>query len=844
MNYLPLLITILFSTSAGLGIFGMIRIILKWQWLKSQKVVWLEITPPLSGKRSAKATEQLFVVLHGLTVVRDFKNKLMGRPMLITCEIIANREKGIRYFVGVEARLVESLEQLIYAYLPSAKATLTTEDMSLPGGAKIRAFKQRHHFGFPIASHTQLEEHDPLTYLGNAMTNLKPGETIRLQYVLRPTESREANMLAHRILGNEDVIRKLKSRSIPFAGKLGDIVSSGLLGTLDLVGEVYHGTTTTSHQSSMRDINHKLDVSRKIRPARTLSTFELERMESMHHKLNQPLFKVSLRAAVVSDLKTEQKRRLGAIQTMFTSYDIPGYQSIKRVRTIFKDSWQQRLFELRAQRHTSLFSAGEIGSLYHFPLNSETSVDNLSTSLSKTLAAPVSLKQHAKLDVVLGENHHHGIDTLIGLTENERERHVYIIGGTGNGKTTMLQYGIVQDMENGKGLAIIDPHGDMAENMLKHIPADRIDDVIYFNPDDISYPIGLNILELSDELSDDELIREKDLITESVISIFRKIFSDDDSGGHRVEYVLRNATQTALTVPDATLFTIFELLNNPGYRKKVVAKLDNQDLQNFWKHELGKAGEMQRVKMTAGITAKIGRFLFSASAKRVLEQPKSTIDFDDIINSGKIFICNFSKGLIGEDTSELFGITVLAKLQLASLRRARIAQEDRKPFYLYVDEFQNFATASFVQMLSESRKYKLFMIMAEQSTSQQKDKDMVNIVLANAGTILSFRTGNPEDEKLILPLFSPFLDPGDIANLAPYNFFAKLSATKSQEPLSGTTLLIEGKGSNIVAGSVIERSRLLYAGARPLVTDDTLGATPAQQSAVNEPVVPSPEDVL
>jgi hypothetical protein len=825
MSYLPLTITILFSASAGLGIFACARVIMKWQWLKKRKVAWLEITPPLSGKRSAKATEQLFVVLHGLGQVRDLKDKLLGRPMLITCEIIANRERGIRYFVSIETKLIESLEQLLYAYLPSAKVTLSTEDLSLPVAAKIRAFKQRHHFGFPIASHTQLEEHDPL-------------------YVLKATQSREATMLAHRILGNEDVIGHLKSRSIPFVGRLSNLVSGGLLGTLDLVGEAYHGSTTTSYQSSLRDINHKLDVSRKIRPARTLSAFELERMESMHHKLNQPLFQVSLRAAVVSDVKAEQTRRLRAIQTMFTSYDMPGYQSIKRVRTLLKDSWQQRLFELQAQRHTSLLSASEMGSLYHFPLNSEASVDNLSTSLSKTLAAPVSLKQQANLDIVLGENHHHGIDTLIGLTENERERHVYIIGGTGNGKTTMLQYGIVQDMENGKGLAIIDPHGDMAENMLKHVPVDRLDDVIYFNPDDIGYPIGLNILELSSDLSDDDLIREKDLITESVISIFRKIFSEDDSGGHRVEYVLRNAVQTALTVPDATLFTIFELLNNPGYRKKVVAKLDNLDLKNFWKHELGKAGEMQRVKMAAGITAKIGRFLFSASAKRVLEQPKSTIDFDDIINSGKILICNFSKGLIGEDTSELFGITVLAKLQLASLRRARIAQADRKPFYLYVDEFQNFATASFVQMLSESRKYKLFMIMAEQSTSQQKDKDMVNIVLANAGTILSFRTGNPEDEKLILPLFSSFLEQGQIANLAPYNFFARLSASKSQEPLSGTTLLIESKGSNTVAGRVIERSRLLYAGARPLVTDATLATKPASQDTANEPVVASPEDVL
>lgn len=289
----------------------------------------------------------------------------------------------------------------------------------------------------------------------------------------------------------------------------------------------------------------------------------------------------------------------------------------------------------------------------------------------------------------MGVNKHHNSETLIGLTDQERERHQYVIGGTGSGKTTMLQYQIVQDIKNGKGVAVIDPHGDMAETLLRHTPPERIKDVIYFNPDDLAYPIGLNLLELDEKLSDDDLLREKDLITETVVSIFRKIFSDDDSGGHRIEYMLRNVVQTALTQKHATLFTVYNLINDPTYRKSVVKTLDDENLKHFWRNEFGKAGGMQQVKMAAGITSKIGRFLFSASAKRILEQEKSTIDFDDIINSKKILICNFSKGLLGEDTSELLGIMVIAKFQLASLRRVRIDQSDRTPYYLYVDEFQN-----------------------------------------------------------------------------------------------------------------------------------------------------------
>jgi len=220
---------------------------------------------------------------------------------------------------------------------------------------------------------------------------------------------------------------------------------------------------------------------------------------------------------------------------------------------------------------------------------------------------------------------------------------------------------------------------------------------------------------------------------------------------------------------------------------------------------------MQRVKMAAGITAKIGRFLFSASARRVLEQEKSTIDFDNIINEGKILICNFSKGLLGEDTSALFGTTVLAKLQLASLRRARLQAVDRKPFYLYVDEFQNFATTGFTQMLSEARKYRLFLTMAEQSTSQQDQQKLVDVILANVGTVVCFRSGSPADERMVLPLFSPYVEIGEIANLPTYCFYVRIAAVHSQEPMSGITLLLEDEGNADVAERVIKQSRKKYA---------------------------------
>jgi len=293
-----------------------------------------------------------------------------------------------------------------------------------------------------------------------------------------------------------------------------------------------------------------------------------------------------------------------------------------------------------------------------------------------------------------------------------------------------------------------------------------------------------------------------------------------------------------LTLEDPTLFTIFKLLNNAKYRRTIVKNLEDQNLKDFWDNELGKAGEFQRVKMAAGITAKIGRFLFSASARRMLEQPKSTINFEDILASQKIVICNFSKGLLGEDTSALFGTTMLAKLQTAALRRARMTQDERLPHYLYVDEFQNFATMSFVQMLSEARKYKLFLTMAEQSTSQQDQQRLVDIILANVGTVVCFRSGSPSDERLMLPLFSPYIQQGEIANLPAYSFYARIAAVHAQEPMSGITIVIRETGSDAAAKSVIQSSQQLYAKRIEEITLDDRTTETAKAAPVKSPGKP------
>lgn len=789
-----------------------IRFVYSKYWQLTTDYVLLELTPPAFIDRSAQATEALFAAVHGLGMTHSLSETLLGKQPVFSVEIVSTRKGGIKFLVRAPEDRAGTLEQIIASYIPEVKVKRTDDYLTPELKGRILEFKQSRHFAYPLKNFDELSSHDPVGYILSSMTKLPDNELIAYQVVFTPKNVREATELSRKILRNDALPSKHKKR--PVVGTILHLANSLMFSFADAFSMSYHGPNKYDYAKKQYDQNYQKQIAEETRPARTLSYFEHELMESIHQKLSRPLFQTNIRAFVVADKKSVSKHRK-SIDSALSLFTVPKYQSLKLKHR--KYSFAGKLLEYYYRKRIPnvtmspmYLGANELSDLYHFPNSLSAKTENVVKSLSKTLPAPVSLKNGTELDVLYGENIHHGQQTPIGLTASERERHMYIIGGTGNGKTTMLLYSIVQDIRAGKGVAVLDPHGDLATTILRYIPKERTKDVVYINPDDLARPIGINLLELSPDLSGDELLREKDLITESTISVLRKIFSDDDTGGHRIEYVLRNTIQTALTLEGSTLFTIFNLLNDTKFRKEVVRNLEDEDLKNFWKNELGKAGDFQRVKMAAGITAKIGRFLFSASAKRILEQEKSTVDFDDILESKKIVICNFSKGLLGEDTSALFGTTILAKFQVAALRRARNKQEDRQPYYLYVDEFQNFATMSFVQMLSEARKYKLFLTMAEQSTQQQQEQRMVDIILANVGTVVAFRSGSPADERLILPLFSPYIEAGEIANLPAYNFYTRIASVEAQEPMSGMTVLLDSSGSEEASQAVIEQSRTTY----------------------------------
>lgn len=498
-----------------------VRAILKLIYLKQlveSGYTYLEITPPAQTDKTLEATQRLFSVLHGLETSRSRIDKLLRRGVIFTLEIVSTKEHGIRYVLRVAKDGTTTFEQAIASYLPNAKVRRIDDFLAaLPGSQRIRLMevKQTGHFAYPLNAQGVLEDHDPMAYLTGTMTKLADSELMAVQFIATPAKVREANTIASRILYNEELLHQLGRRRFFVVSKMFALINSVLFGIVDGVSDAFHNSPAQSRTSQPNAL-HKQQAALKIKLARTLSQFEQKLAESVHSKVSQPLFRVSIRVLIATKDEQSEKQRIRGIRDWLALFNVPKYQSL---RTSFDYPLlrltQYRLFMFKNRlpsliaRNSCVFSAAEVADLYHFSHSQTGKTENVLKSLSKTLPAPISLKGKTNFDIMLGQNLHYGASTAIGLTAAERVRHVYVIGGTGNGKTTMMLYAMIQDLKNDKGFAFINPHGDAAETILRHVPEDRIGVVIYFNPDDLAYPIGLNLLELPPNLTGDELLREK-----------------------------------------------------------------------------------------------------------------------------------------------------------------------------------------------------------------------------------------------------------------------------------------------------------------------------------------------
>ena len=362
-----------------------------------------------------------------------------------------------------------------------------------------------------------------------------------------------------------------------------------------------------------------------------------------------------------------------------------------------------------------------------------------------------------------GKTNFRGQEHVFGIKRDDRRRHTYVIGKTGMGKTTLMENMIISDIIAGNGLAVVDPHGDLAEEILNFIPSSRVNDVVYFNPSDIDFPIAFNVMEHVDS-------KYRHLVASGLIGVFKKIWAD--SWGPRLEYLLRNTILALLEYPDSTLLGVPRLLIDDDYRRKVVSKVSDPVVKTFWTDEFTKYSKQFMVEAISPIQNKVGQFLSSSLVRNIVSQPNSSIDMRDIMDNRKIFIVNLAKGRIGEDYSALLGAMIITKIQLAAMGRVDTPEPERKDFYLYVDEFQNFATESFAGILSEARKYRLNLIVAHQYIGQLEET-VSDAIFGNVGTIIAFRVGATDAEYLEKE-FEPIFMMNDLVNLAKYDMYLKL----------------------------------------------------------------------
>ncbi len=397
-----------------------------------------------------------------------------------------------------------------------------------------------------------------------------------------------------------------------------------------------------------------------------------------------------------------------------------------------------------------------------------------------------------------------------GIKADDRRRHMYLIGKTGMGKSTLLENMIIDDINAGRGLAVTDPHGDLAEKIIEYIPSHRINDVIYFNPGDIDHPIAFNVIEHVDP-------HFRHLVASGLLGVFKKLWAD--SWGPRLEYTLRNAILAVLDYPEATLLAVVRMLSDKDFRKKIITHIKDPVVKSFWTKEFASYTDKFASEAVAPIQNKVGQFLSASLIRNIVGQVKSSINVREIMDEKKILIMNLSKGLIGEDNMQLLGAMMITKIQLAAMSRVDIPESTRQDFYLYVDEFQNFATESFANILSEARKYRLNLIMAHQYI-EQLDEKVRDAVFGNVGSFTVFRVG-AQDAETLVPEFTPTFDEQDIVNIPKYEFYCKLMIDGvASDPFSAKGLppkTLEQKTN--VQDKIIKASREKYSMHRHIIEE-------------------------
>ncbi len=726
---------------------------------KSLEMITIEVRVPKDNEVKIDAASQMFGAFSVLK--KGGLLSFLEVDDTISFEIVA-KEADIRFYVSAPSYLTDMIEKTIYGYYPSADIKVVDEPniFSEKGKVTFSALVKKDYDYMPLKIYKDMPT-DPLSTVTSALSKMGKGEGAMVQILIRPTHS-----------------------NIMKVGK--------------------------SYVSSVKK--------KESDPQKATFKTDPKVLERISAQCSQPSFDTIIRFVVSAQTKERANLHLKNIKTAFSQFnsDLNGLKTVKSLfKGVFMINFIYKFFPLVQfpfMKEISVLSADELATIFHFP---NKTIETPYIQWLKAKTAPVPSEIPRKEGTFIGYGYYRGVRRPVHISYEDKRRHVYIIGKTGVGKSVLLQDMALQDIKRGHGVCIIDPHGDLVENILRYIPPQRAEDVVYFDPADIERPMGLNLLEYYNE-------DQKYFITTSIINLMYKLYDPQRTGiiGPRFEHAIRNAMLTVMAEQGATFVEVVRALTDPRFVKELLPKVKDPIVRRYWTDQIAHTSDFHKSEVLDYIVSKFGRFVTNKTMRNIIGQSKSAFDFRKIMDEGKILLINLSKGRLGEENSSFLGLVLIPKILVAAMSRQEIPEEKRRDFFLYVDEFQNFATPDFATILSEARKYHLNLTVANQFIGQMEE-EVKNAVFGNVGTLITFRVG-VTDASYLAREFQPIFSESDLINIERFHAYMKTIVHNEPVPPFSVDLTkdikkLKAQANERLARTIVQLSRLKFGRPRELV---------------------------
>ncbi len=749
---------------AGSVTVGILYILILYHRMKRREqmaydMITLEIQLPKENEIKVDAAEQMFASFGSLkkTGFWDF----FDVDDVLAFEIVAKKGE-IRFFVTAPNSIVDLVEKTIYGYYPSADIKKVEEPniFTDKGSVAYTALRHTKESYNPLKTYKDISN-DTIGILTSALSKMDDEEGAAIQILIRATD-----------------------------------------GSWKSAGKSYI-TATKKNEADPSKATYETDQ-------RTL--------EKVNDKVTRTGFDTMIRIVVSAKNQDTADAHLRNIKNSFSILD-SDMNELGEPKIWFKAGFMMNfiyrffpIFNLWFEPLTSILSADELATMFHFP---NKSVETPHIQWLKAKTAPVSSEVPTEGGTFIGYGYYRGVRRPINVHLRDRMRHMYIIGKTGVGKSELLKEMIKQDINDGRGVCVIDPHGDLIDDTLRYIPPERAEDVILFDPSDTSRPMGLNLLEAQTE-------EQKQFITGAIINLMYKLYDPQRTGiiGPRFEHAVRNAMLTVMSEPGATFIEIVRIMTDQKFVQELLPKVQDPMVRRYWTDQIAQTSDFHKSEVLDYIVSKFGRFVTNTMMRNIIGQSTSSFEFRDVMDNGKILLINLSKGKLGEENSTFLGLVIIPKILAASMSRVDTPEEQRRDFFLYVDEFQNFATPDFAVILSEARKYHLSLTVANQFIGQM-DEEVKNAVFGNVGTMISFRVG-VTDASYLAREFQPRFGESDLINIE--RFHAYMKTIVNNEPVDPFSVdmtkdvdQLKRDRNEKIAQAIIQLSRLKFGRPREII---------------------------